>query len=244
MASTAAAQISIPFGGPTKPRPSPNATQVGAPVDVAAAVAAPGRSAAMRTLDDGCHPVEVLGFVGLVRGFRVLVVERDPGYFGTIVGAALSPDGKVTELVDAAVMASPATRAALSDAVGLAPNLALLVASTAVRLTPNSFDLVLLYRAGNRAAAVAGGQSAAIAADKLYAAVRPGGIVGVVEHLPPADGRSATDGAVTIERRFTAAGFVLDRSGRVRGADDTTEPALADHGNGASMVIFRFRKPE
>lgn len=198
----------------------------------------------MRNLDDARHPVEVLDFIGVVRGLRVLVVERDPGYFGEIVGAALGDGGRVTELIDPAAMTDTA-RAALSDAIGVAPALAPLVASPAtVRLAPGSFDLVLLYRAGDRGPAMAAGderRDMAPPAGQLFAAVRPGGIVGVVARPVPADDGEAAGGA-EIERTFAAAGFVLDRAGRVRGGDRGDQPgSTADE---PRLVILRFRKPE
>lgn len=228
------AQISIPLGGPKKVKPSPNANLLGAPVDVAAAVAARGRPGPMRELDESAHPVEVLDYLGLTRGVRVLVVERDLGYFGAIIGAALGPDGRVTELVPPTAMQDPAIRATMSDAISLAPSLSILAAAPlTARLTPASLDLVLLYRTPLLA------NPAAAFFAKLFAAVRPGGIVGVVGGGADEGDAPAGDAAGVI-RDVTHAGFVLDSSGHIRGDDGVAADAAGDR----RRYILKFLKPE
>ncbi len=252
-ASAVAAQmLSIPLGGPPKVRPSPNAALLGAPADIAAAVAGKGRPSAMRSLDASRHPVEVLEYLGLSRGVRVLVVERDLGYYGEIIGAAVGPDGRVTELISPAAMQDPATRSRLSDAISLAPSLSLLAAVPATaRLAPGSFDFVLLHLALGRLASTAGVQTDDITPflQKLFAAVRPGGIVGVVDGGAADDddavATTSTD-AASVRRDFARAGFVLDSEGHVRGDDDGgVQPAP---GTAAAVdprrFILKFRKPE
>lgn len=252
-ASSLGAQIvSIPLGVPKAPRPSPNATLLGAPADIAGAVAARARSRTARSLDEVNHPVDVLEFLGLSRGVRALVIERDLGYFGEIIGAATSPGGTVTELVPPAAMQDPATRAAMSDAISLAPGLTPLPASPATaRFAPGGLDFVLLYRAADRlsAAATADARHAEVAAfiQKLFAAVRPGGIVGVVDDAAaPGNAEAATGSAASFKRDFARAGFILDTSGHLRGDDDADSEAVPAAGAAVSpgRFILKFRKPE
>ena len=238
-AGVAAQFVSIPFGGPHRERPSPNADLRGAPADVAAALGAPGRSAAMRTLDDAYRPVEMLAFLGLARGEHVLVAERDTGYLGAIIGTGIGPDGRVTELVPPEVMSDPALRAALADDISRAPNLSLLTAETATaRLAAGRFDLVVLHRVlGRLSSAVGPAERHAdfvALVQRLFIAVRPGGIVGVIDAASSADGDASAGDATAIGREFADAGFVLDSSGRVRGRN----------GDDAPGFILRFRKPE
>ena len=208
--------ISIPFGGPKKEKPSPNADLLGAPADVARAIADKAREPALRDLDETRHPAEVLAYFGLTRGQRVLVVETPlPGYWAELIGAAMG-SGRVTELVAPATMTTPALAASLSAAVALAPNMSLLTATpAAARLAPASLDFVLLDDA-------AGIEVAAAVLPKLAAAVRPGGTVGVIGGRDP----------VAIAKAFGAAGFVLDRSGQLRDAP----PGAA--------AIQQFHKPD
>ncbi len=242
-ASTLAAQISIPLGGPKKVRPSPNAGLLGAPADIAGAVADKGRQPAMRGLDERYHPVEVLSFLGLTKGVRALVVEHDPGYFGEIIGAALGPGGRATELVPPAVMRDPVRRAALSDDISLAPGLAPLAAApAAARLAPDSLDFVLLHRAYDQLAATGSDDVPAFLA-KLFAAVRPGGIVGIVD--APADQDDpgpATRDATSVKQDFARAGFVLDNENRPRTGNDAGRLDPIE-GVGSSYLL-KFRKPD
>ncbi len=252
-ASSLAAQIvSIPLGVPKAPRPSPNANLLGAPADIAGAVAARGRRPVALSLDASNHPADVLEFLGLTRGVRALVVEPELGYFGEIIGAAAGPGGTVTELVPPGTMQNPATRAAMSDVISRAPSLSPLPASPAtVRFAPSGFDFVLLYRAADRLASTPEARPAEIAAfiQKLFVAVRPGGIVGVVDDPSATDNgpNVATGGeAARFKREFARAGFILDSSGHLRGDEDgdagsDTVPAAAAS---PGRFILKFRRPE
>ena len=235
----AAQMISIPLGGPRPERPSPNAALRGAPADIAAAAADRGRPAAMRGLDEAYHPAEVLAYLGLSRGARVLVVERDPGYYGEIVGAASG--GSVTELVPADAMRLEPVRATLSDDVALAPRLGLVAGTPATaHFAADSFDLVVLHLAYDRWSAPAAARSDIPPFVRLlFAAVRAGGIVGVVDggHTDDDPPGAAVPDAADVKRVFTRAGFVLDNEGRVRGDD-------SGGAGDTPRFILKFRKPE
>jgi predicted methyltransferase len=256
-ASAVGAQmVSIPLGGPRPERPSPNATLLGAPAEIAAAVAEKGRPPAMRRLDDTYHPSEVLEFLGLSRGVRVLVVEHDPGYYGAIIGAAVDGGGRVVELIRPAAMQDPAIRALVSEGISLAPSLSLLATVPAeARLAPDSFDFVLLNFAIDHllsGAADPGVRDADVGAfaGKLFAAVRRGGIVGIVDGARADDDRRdamAENDAGSIKRAFASAGFLLDSEGRVRSGGNDENVRSVDHA-GAPVAprsfILRYRKPE
>ncbi|UAJ11274.1 hypothetical protein [Polymorphobacter megasporae] len=205
----------------------------------------------MRSLDDQYHPADVLTFLGLTRGVRVFIVEHDPGYFGEIVGAAVGPGGRVTELVRRAVIQDAVARSRLSDAIGRAPSLALLAAEpSTVRLAPGSLDFVLLHLAYEQLpsdAAAPGASNPGVSAflNKLFIALRPGGIVGVVE--PSVDAGGAGRDSASVKRDFQQAGFVLDAAGRMRGEEDDTglgQPQAATAGSAPGNFILKFRKPE
>nr|WP_295661770.1 hypothetical protein [Polymorphobacter sp.] len=249
--STLAAQmVSIPLGGPRPQRPSPNAGLLGAPADIAGALETRRRSPAERSLDEARHPAEVLTFLGLSNRVRAFVVERDPGYFGAIIGAAIG-NGRVTELLPAAALQDPAARAAVSNEISLAPGLTpLAVAPAALRLAPGSLDFVLLDLAFDRlsSATAPDARAADIAAfiQKLFSAVRPGGIVGVVGDPAPSDdprADAATGSAASkVRADFSRAGFILDNAGRLRGDDGGS--AATDEPAAPPRFILRFRKPE
>src|SRR3954464_8423192 len=66
-----------------------------APADVAAGVAAPGRPKDRVDLDEGRKPAEVLRFMGLKRGDRVLDYFAGTGYYSEIMAKAVGPKGLV-----------------------------------------------------------------------------------------------------------------------------------------------------
>lgn len=233
LAATAAGaqMVTIPFGGPKRVKPSAALTLRGSPADIAGAVATKARPVAMTDRDAAERPVEVLGFLGLSLGARVLVVaatgaadDADARYYAEIVGTAVGPGGSVAALVPPAAMADPVRRAALSGVVGRAPNVAIVVGALATVRLPADRDFVLIALGDG----TGDGDAAAISA-RLYAAVRPGGIVGVIGTA--AGTRPSADAC---EADLVRAGFVLD------GRSDLRLAADPDGGR----VVVRFRKPE
>ena len=80
-----AAALSLPF-----------AVAQAAPADVAVAVSAPGRPADAVQLDEVRRPAEVLTWLGLERGDRVLDYFTGTGYYAEIMARAVGPQGSVT----------------------------------------------------------------------------------------------------------------------------------------------------
>ena len=242
--------ISIPFGGPKKAKPSPNADLPGSPADVAGAVAAKGRPPAIIARDERRRPADLLKFLGLTLAARTLVVEPDVGYYSEIVGRAVGPSGRVVALVPPAAMRDPIVRRALIDVVGRTPDVTLAAVTPAAAVfAPGGFDFVLLHLALHDR--YADGTAAAFIS-KLFAAVRPGGIVGVVDHVAAAGGDPASI-AATLQRvdpgmvkaDFARAGFVLDADSRglATASDDHRRPANEVDGP-TDRFVLRFVKPE
>ncbi|MEO8175077.1 MAG: methyltransferase, partial [Sphingomicrobium sp.] len=74
---------------------APASAAPGAPADVTAAVAAPGRTADNVKLDEQRKPVDVLTFFGLKRGSHVLDMFGANQYWSEIMARAVGPTGKV-----------------------------------------------------------------------------------------------------------------------------------------------------
>lgn len=225
--------VSIPLGGPHPVKPSPNRSQRGAPADMAGSLAVRGRPEAMSQLDPAQHPAEVLAFLGLSYGARVLVVETDTGYYSSIIGPAVGPGGRVTAVVHPDDLTEPARRAAVSDLIARVPGLSIVAdPSAAVRVVPGSLDFVLMDRVYREMPSAFVGE--------LFAALRPGGIVGVVD---VAAGPGLIDEGV-VSSVFWRAGFVFDsesnvlRTASAQSRPDSDKPAEVER------FILRFRKPE
>ncbi len=253
----AAQMVSIPLGGPHKEKPSPNATLLGSPAGIAAAVAMRGRPVAMKSLDENRHPAEVLAFLGLPLGGRVLEVMADTGYYSEIIGEAVGPNGKVTAPVGPTTMKTPDSRKAMIELVGRVPNIAIVAADPGhAQFAASSFDFVLLHLAWHAlyGEPAGPGDDPAVFLRKLYAAVRPGGTVGVIDHVadPGGDGRDAAarlhrvDPAV-VRADFVRAGFVFDGESallRTRRDDHAMPAADMDPDAATDRFVFRFVKPE
>lgn len=228
--------------------------------DFAAAVSAPGRSAEDVALDASRKPAEVLAFFGLKKGMTAADIMAGGGYYSAIMARIVGPKGKVigyepNQFVDGDAKGA-ATWAALSASN---PNLS----RTAYPFdqfaaAPNSFDFVLLHMVyhdlywESEKYKVPHTDPAAFLRT-LYAATKPGGIVGVVDHVAlPGDTRATVEkmhriDPETVKKDFIAAGFVLEAESpllRVETDDHTKlvfDPAVRGH---TDRFVFRFRRPK
>jgi predicted methyltransferase len=237
----------------------PSAPALAAPADVAAAVAAPGRPAEAVALDAVRKPVEVLSWLGLRRGDRVLDYFTGTGYYAEIIARAVGPRGSVTGWNSAAFGRNEAIRAALAGIRQRSPNAAFYsTPNTALSFAESSYDFVLLHMVYHDTY----WESARFGLPRidpntvtasLFRAVKPGGIVAVVDHVAPAGGDTRAvveathriDPAV-IRADFERAGFVFDgESNLLRNpADDHSKSVFDPSIRGRTdRVVYRFRRP-
>jgi predicted methyltransferase len=233
------------------------AAMLAPPADLAAAVESPGRTEVARGLDSSRKPVEVLRFLGLEKGDRALDLFSGGGYYAEIIARAVGPSGLAV-----------AWNSRESDAEGKAswaalrrrtPNAHLVVGpAVALPLAPESWDFALLHLVYHDTywdSAEEGFPRIDPAAflRSLHAAMRPGGVVGVVDHVaaPGGDTREVADrlhriDPATVKADFERAGFVFDgESHALRNPEDdhSTSP-LDDAVRGRSdRFVYRFRKP-
>ena len=231
----------------------------GSAPNIAAAVAMTDRPADAVKLDAGRRPVEVLKFLGLRRGDQVLDVMAGSGYYSEIIGRAIGPNGTVTALEPPAFLAQPGSIDAWKALSVRAPSVKLTAALPAdAYLAPGSFDFVLMhltyhdtYWASEKYKFPRMDPAAFLRT--VYASVRPGGIVGVVDHIavPGGDVRKTVDALHRIDPEvvkadFARAGFVLEaESTLLRNPNDdhsklVFDPAIRGQ---TDRVVFRFRKP-
>lgn len=229
-----------------------------APADVAGAVAAPGRPAEAVALDAGRKPAAVLGFLGLEAGDDALDLMTGAGYYAEIMAKAVGPEGSVTAWEPANFYDDKAKKG-LGELTARAPNVKLAVSPpTEIGFAPGSFDFVLmhmvyhdLYWESEKY------KFPRLEPDKvlatLFSATRPGGIVGVVDHVAAAGGdtRKVVDGLhridpAVVRADFERAGFVFDgESDLLRNpADDRAKLVFDPKVRGKTdRIVYRFRKP-
>ena len=236
---------------------TPLAAAHATPANVATAVADAGRPADATALDAGRKPAEVLRFLGLEAGDRALDVMTGAGYYAELMAKAVGPKGSVVAL-EPPVFLSEKGKTAWDALAARAPNVELLLQMPGeMKLAPASFDFALLHMVYHdfywESAQYKFPRMDPDAALKtLFAAMKPGGIVGVVDHVGlPGDTRVAADklhriDPATVKADFARAGFVLDgESDLLRiPADDGTKLVFDPAVRGKTdRFLFRFRKP-
>lgn len=227
--------------------------------DVAAALAAPGRPKEATDLDAVRKPVEVLGFMGLKRGDRVLDYFTGTGYYAEIMAKAVGPKGHVVGWNSAGFGRREAVVKAIQGIRQRAPNTAFYsTPTTAIAFAPNSFDFAMLHLVYHDAY----WESAQFGLPRIdpntvvraiWDSVRPGGTVAVIDHIAPAGGDTREvvnnlhriDPAV-VRADFERAGFVLEAQSEMlrNPADDKTKNVFDPSIRGRTdRFVYRFRKP-
>ena len=219
-------------------------------------VAAADRSDADRALDEGRRPAEVLGFFGIEEGQRVADLFAGTGYSTELLARAVGPEGQVFAQNNRFVMERFA-RAPLSARLA-APHLAHVVSVERELddpLPPEARDLdaVIFVLAYHDSVWMETDRAAMNRA--VFAALRAGGVYGIVDH--EAEAGSGTRDAQTLHRiecatiiaEVEAAGFRLDaRSDVLANPDDahdwSASPGAAAERRGTSdRCVLRFVKP-
>jgi predicted methyltransferase len=229
-----------------------------APANVAQALASPDRPESARKQDATRKSAELLAFAGLETGDRVLDVMAGGGYYAELIGKAVGPRGSVVALLPPGYLEGDGRKN--WDALMVrTPNVRLQPGTMKdVRLAPASFDLALFnltyhdlywesveYKFPRL--------EPADFLSGLFAAMKPGGAVVVVDHVAKAGGDPRVDAdklhridPAIIEADFARAGFLLEaRSDLFRSdADDITKLVFDPAVRGKTdKVTFRFVKP-
>lgn len=227
------------------------------PADYAAAVTTPGRAAEDLALDAGRKPADVLDFLGLKKGMTALDAMAGEGYYSEIMARFVGAKGKVIAWVPRQFI-DDKTKARLEAIQSRTGNVAIddqPFESFAAQ--PNSLDFVLyhlayhdLYWSSEKYKIPQ--IDPADSLKMLFAAVKPGGIVGVVDHVGPAgDTRAVVDKLHRIDPEvvkadFRRAGFELvGESPLLRvGGDDHSKLVFDPAVRGKTdRFILKFRKP-
>lgn len=188
-----------------------------APADMAAILAGPHRPEANRARDQYRHPVETLAFFGLKPTMTVVEITPSGGWYTEILAPFLRDEGRYI-----AAGSNPATEKGATAVAKFKAKLDADPASYAkVEVTtftkdhydiaaPGSADMVVSFREIHNYYT---GGFAPEAFKAFYAALKPGGVLGVVEHRAPEDmpadreGKSGYMKISTVKALAAAAGF-------------------------------------
>jgi predicted methyltransferase len=237
---------------------APVTTAWAAPADVATAVASTTRSAENVKLDAGRKPAELLKFLGLQKNMSVIDMFGGNRYWSEIIAPAIGPKGKVyvwepTQFYD------DKTKTAFEAFAAKNPNVTIVATPfEAPKLPAKSADFMLInldyhdvYWENAKYGVKQMEPSAFLKA--VYAAMKPGGIVGVVDHVANAGGdtRAVVDklhriDPAVVRKDFERAGFKLEaQSNLLRNpADDHSLLVFDPKIRGKTdRFIYKFRKP-
>ena len=229
-----------------------------APADVAAAVTLPSRSADNVKLDESRKPAELLNFFGLEQGMSVIDLFGGNRYWAELIAPAVGPSGKVyvwepTQFFD------DKAKAAFAAFEAQSPNASIMATPfEAPQLPVNYADFMLINLSyhdvywENAKYGVKHMEPDPLL-NAIYASMKPGGVVGVVDHTAVAGGntREVVDKLHRIDPEvvkadFKRAGFVLEaESDMYRNVGDDHSLLVFDpkiRGK-TDRFVFRFRKP-
>ncbi len=227
--------------------------------DFAAAVAAPGRSEAHRTLDEVRRPADVLAFMGLRRGDRALDYFTGNGYYAELMGRAVGPEGAVVGWNSASFGANPQIRASLDEIAGRNANVSFISSPvTELSFPPEAYDFVMMHLVYHDA--YWGSTRFNLpridpntVTQAIYRTLKPGGVVAVIDHVanPGRDTRAEVEAThrilpETVRADFERAGFVLEAESPLlrNPSDDRSvnvfEPSIRGR---TDRFVYRFRKP-
>ena len=256
--ATSALAIAAPACAGTASSLAAPASEAAAP-DFASAVSAPGRDEADIKLDESRKPADILAFMGLETGDAVLDIFAGGGYYSEIMGRAVGPNGSVVAVNPPQFTTSDQSREKWAGVSARQPNVTM-VPSQLPDYTPaaSSIDFAMLhliyhdfYWESEKFKFER--MDPAVVLSNLYAGMKPGGIVAVVDHVGSSgDTRAVVEKThridpATVRSDFLEAGFVLDgESTMLARPDDDLETNVFDPAvrGKTSRFVMRFRKPD
>lgn len=222
--------------------------------DYAAALADPVRPATDRSRDAARKPAELLTFAQISQGEKVGDYIMGGGYLTRVLAGAVGPQGKVYAFQpDEFIAFRPAYAEEQRAATTPYANVAALKGPIAAPPFPEPLDTIVTVQNLHDlfiGAMPQGTGAKALAA--LYAALKPGGTLLVVDHsAPDGSGTEKTDATHRIDRQaaiaaVTAAGFVLEAQSDLyaQPADPRDANVFTPQIRGKTdQFTLRFRKP-
>ena len=215
-----------------------------------AALAAPNRPAENKARDAARKPVETVQFFGIKTGDTVVDMIAAAGWFTEVLSAAVGPAGKVYSqnlpfLVQADAEKALHDRLGNVEAVHVPLDQAGITGKAdAVVTAQNLHDIYNGYQdqPGGEAPAVGFLQA-------IYAALKPGGVLGVIDHVGIAGQDNAALHRMQLQQArdvITKAGFTIEAESSLLAspADDHTKNVFDPAVRGRTdQFMIRARKP-
>lgn len=226
---------------------------------IAAAIASPDRPAADREQDARRMPQQVLEFAGVAPGMYVVDVFSAGGYYTELLARVVGAKGQVTAYNNPAYANFAAKGIAARYAGDRLPNVRQVTTPIEdLKLVPASQDVAIFVMSYHDlywrpADGSWPDTDPMLLLSKLHAALKPGGVVIVQDHVanPGGDPAKVVDSLHRIDpslvrRDFEKAGFVFDGDSALLAhpGDDHLKLVFDEAIRGKTdQFLFRFRKP-
>ena len=215
-----------------------------------AALAAPARPAESKARDAARKPIETVQFFGIKTGQTAIDMVAVGGWFTEVLSAAVGPTGKVY-MQNPPFLVNADAEKALIDRLGnvqaVHDQLTQAIPAGSVDAAVTAMNLHDIY---NGYAGQAGGEQPAVDFLKaIYGALKPGGVLGVIDHVGVAGKDNAMLHRMLPQQArdaLTKAGFTIEAESQLLAnpADDHSkgvfDPSVMGH---TDQFMFRARKP-
>ena len=222
---------------------------------IAEAIADPSRPAADKALDDARKPAELLKFIHLKAGQKI--VDLFPGpYWDRMFADVVGPDGKVFMFLPTEIIKAEGMKDAPADQAHPFPdhpNVTVLVSPVNALAIPEPVDVVWIRQNYHDLYDPFMGPANVPAFNKLVlAALKPGGLYVIIDHsAPDGSGLAATNtthriDAAVVKSDLAAAGFkFVGESNVLRNKDDARDKLVFDKSirGKTDQFIYVFKKP-
>ena len=225
-----------------------------APVDLRPLLASDSRPEADRARDAGRRPAQVIEFIGIKSGMRVIDVIAAGGYYTEVLSLAVGADGRVIAQNPRSILEyreganEKAISARLAD--NRLPN---------VSRSNGDFDAVPIDEGLYDAAITAlnfhdmyngrGPEAALAMLQAVHSLLKPGGVLGIIDHVGVAGADNAALHRVEKSQAIEtakAAGFVVEGDANIlaNAADDHTQGVFTEGLRGRTdRFVLKFVKP-
>jgi predicted methyltransferase len=215
-----------------------------------AALSAPERSAENKARDAQRKPIESIQFLGIKTGDTVIDMVAEGGWFTEVLSAAVGPSGHVYSQNPAFFPQTEASKAfikRLGNAEELRIPLEKANLGGKIDAVVTALNLHDIY---NGYGDMPKGEPAAVTFLKsIYATLKPGGILGVIDHVGLAGQDNAKLHRMLLQQArdsITQAGFVIEAESKLLAnpADDHTKGVMDPAIRGRTdQFMIRARKP-
>ncbi len=223
--------------------------------DLAGRLSDPSRPAEDRARDASRKPAEVVEFLGVEPGMRVLDAIAAGGWYTEVLSIAVGPEGRVVaQNPDFALeygggRNDKALTARLAD--DRLPNVTRLDKNfSGMSAADGPFDAAITALNFHDVYNGMGPEAAASFLGALYDVLKPGGVLGITDHVGVAgndnEGLHRIEKATVIDAAESAGFELVGESDVLQNpADDHTQPVFSDGIRGKTdRFVLKFRKPE